>query len=162
MPTFRPGEGFSYSDTGYVVAGILVEHVTGRSLDEVYRGLVFAPFGMEETWLEGHEAGRRPEVAHQYRGELDWTTISPTIDSAGGRLVSTTADLARFVRGLWSEKIVDGARLDEMSGSTPEVSSPAVFRGLSGSSRSLDSSSPIAQSKSYAFHAQRLSPFSSL
>jgi D-alanyl-D-alanine carboxypeptidase len=123
-PTFRPGEGFSYSDTGYVVAGILVEQVTGRSLDEVYRELVFAPLGMEETWLEGHEAARRPEVAHQYTGELDWTTISPTIDWAGGGLVSTTADLARFVRGLWSEKIVDGAGLDEMTGWTPEVSFP--------------------------------------
>jgi D-alanyl-D-alanine carboxypeptidase len=83
--------------------------VTGRSLDEVYRELVFAPLGMEETWLEGHEAARRlegheaarrHEVAHQYTGELDWTTISPTIDWAGGGLVSTTADLARFVRGL--------------------------------------------------------------
>ena len=54
-PHFPPGQGFEYSDTGYVVAGILVEQVTGRPLHEVYRGLVFGPLGMDTTWLEGHE-----------------------------------------------------------------------------------------------------------
>jgi CubicO group peptidase (beta-lactamase class C family) len=67
-----------------VIAGILVEHVTGRPLHEVYRELVFDPLGMEGTWLEGHEPPRQREVAHHYSDELDWTTIAPTIDWAGG------------------------------------------------------------------------------
>jgi CubicO group peptidase (beta-lactamase class C family) len=36
-PQFAPGEGFEYSDTGYAIAGILVEQATGRQLHEVYR-----------------------------------------------------------------------------------------------------------------------------
>jgi D-alanyl-D-alanine carboxypeptidase len=48
-PSFASGEGFGSSDTGYVVAGMLVEQVTGRPLHQVYRELVFDPLGMERT-----------------------------------------------------------------------------------------------------------------
>ena len=123
-PRFPPGESFEYSDTGYVIAGILVEHVTGRPLREVYRELVFEPLGMESTWLEGHEPARKPRLAHHYSDELDWTTISPTIDWAGGGLVTTASDLARFVRGLWSGRIVDTRGLDELTLWTPCASFP--------------------------------------
>jgi CubicO group peptidase (beta-lactamase class C family) len=46
-PSFPPGQGFAYSDTGYVIAGVLVEQVTGRPLHQVYRELVFDPLGLE-------------------------------------------------------------------------------------------------------------------
>jgi D-alanyl-D-alanine carboxypeptidase len=123
-PHFPPGQGFEYSDTGYVVAGILVEQVTGRPLHEVYRELVFGPLGMDTTWLEGHEPARTPDAAHHYSGELDWTTISPTIDWAGGGLVTTAPDLARFVRALWSERIIGSRALDELTRWTPAASFP--------------------------------------
>jgi D-alanyl-D-alanine carboxypeptidase len=107
-----------------VVAGILVEQVTGRPLHEVYRELVFDPLGMDTTWLEGHEPARIPEAAHHYSGELDWTTISPTIDWAGGGLVTTAPDLACFVRELWSGGIVGSRALGELTRWTPAASFP--------------------------------------
>src|SRR5436190_10536960 len=70
-PAFAPGEGFEYSDTGYVIAAILVEQATDRPLHEVYREIVFDPLGMDSTWLEGHEPPRKRVVAHHYSGELD-------------------------------------------------------------------------------------------
>jgi D-alanyl-D-alanine carboxypeptidase len=42
-PSGPPGQGFEYSDTGYVVVGILLEQLTGQPLHEVYRELVFDP-----------------------------------------------------------------------------------------------------------------------
>jgi D-alanyl-D-alanine carboxypeptidase len=123
-PHFPPGRGFEYSDTGYVVTGIVVEQATGRPLHEVYRELVFDPLGMDTTWLEGYEPARRPEAAHHYSGELDWTTISPTIDWAGGGLVTTAPDLTRFVRALWSEQIIGSRALDELTRWTPAASFP--------------------------------------
>jgi D-alanyl-D-alanine carboxypeptidase len=123
-PRFPPGQGFEYSDTGYVVVGILVEQLTGRPLHEVYRKLVFDPLGMDTTWLEGHEPAREPEPAHHYSDELDWTTISPTIDWAGGGLVTTAPDLARFVRALWSGRIIDSRLLDDLTRWTPGASFP--------------------------------------
>jgi D-alanyl-D-alanine carboxypeptidase len=98
--------------------------VTGRPLHEVYRKLVFDPLGMDATWLEGHEAARKPEVAHHYSDELDWTSISATIDWAGGGLVTTAPDLARFVSGLWSERIIDSGALDDMTRWTQGASFP--------------------------------------
>jgi D-alanyl-D-alanine carboxypeptidase len=124
-PHFPPGQGFEYSDTGYVIAGILLEQATGRPLHEVYRELVFEPLGMDQTWLEGHEPGRKAEAAHHYSDELDWTTIAPTIDWAGGGLVTTASDLARFVRGLWSKRIIDSQGLDELTRWTPGASFPS-------------------------------------
>src|SRR3954452_13371340 len=123
-PAFAPGAGFAYSDTGYVITAILAEQVTGRPLHEVYRQLVFDPLEITSTWLEGHEPAMRPEAAHHYTDDLDWTTISPTIDWAGGGLVTTTADLARFVRGLWSRRIVNAQGLEEMTRWTPGASFP--------------------------------------
>ena len=63
-----------------MIAGILAEQATGRQLHEVYRELVFDPLGMDATWLEGYEPARSAPVAHHYTDELDWTTISPTVD----------------------------------------------------------------------------------
>jgi D-alanyl-D-alanine carboxypeptidase len=65
-PRFAPGEGFEYSDTGYVITGVLVQQVTGRPLHGVYRELVFGPLGMDSTWLEGHEPARKRQAAHNY------------------------------------------------------------------------------------------------
>ena len=127
-PPFPPGDGFQYSDTGFVIAGILVEQVTRRQLHEVYREIVFDPLGMDATWLEGYEPPRRREVAHHYTEELDWTSISPTIDWAGGGLVTTAADLARFLRGLWSERIVDSEGLGELTRWTPGAAFPPGHR----------------------------------
>jgi CubicO group peptidase (beta-lactamase class C family) len=107
-----------------VVAGILVEHGTGQPLHEVYRELVFDPLGMDTTWLEGHKPARTPDAAHHYSGELDWTAISPTIDWAGGGLVTTAPDLARFVRALWSERIIGSRALGELTRWTPAASFP--------------------------------------
>jgi D-alanyl-D-alanine carboxypeptidase len=123
-PSFRPGKGFEYSDTGFVVTGILVEQITGAALHEVYRELIFDPLGMDDTWLEGHEPARRQEVAHHYTGEIDWTTFSPTIDWAGGGLVTTTADLGRYVRALWAGGIVSAAELEQLTRWTPAASFP--------------------------------------
>jgi len=123
-PQFCPGAGFSYSDTGYVVAGILLEQVTGQPLHGVYRDVVFDPLGMAATWLEGHEPAREREVAHDYHGELDMTTLSPTIDWAGGGLVTTAPDLARFVRGLWSGAVLDSDGLEQLTRWTAGASFP--------------------------------------
>jgi hypothetical protein len=79
---------------------------------------------MNRSWLEGHEPARAPEVARHYTGELDWTTISPTIDWAGGGLITTMADLALFVRALWSERIIGSRALGELTRWTPGATFP--------------------------------------
>src|SRR5262249_32701779 len=54
--------------------------------------------------------------------------ISPTIDWAGGGLITTTADLARFVRALWSERIIGSGALGELTRWTPGAWFPPGHR----------------------------------
>jgi D-alanyl-D-alanine carboxypeptidase len=101
-----------------------MERVTGRPLHEIYREIVFGLLGMGKTWLEGHEPALVRDVAHHYHGDIDMTTLSPTIDWAAGGLVTTAPDLARFVRGLWSEAILDSDGLEQLTRWTPGASFP--------------------------------------
>jgi D-alanyl-D-alanine carboxypeptidase len=101
-----PGEGFSYSDSGYVVAGLIIQRALGQPLHVAMRRYIFDPVGMDGTWLEGHEEPLGPAVAHHYDGAIDLSEITPTWDWAGGGLVSTLADLARYTR----EVIRSGSR----------------------------------------------------
>src|SRR4051794_5488444 len=82
---------------------------------------------MNRTWLEGHEPAREVEDAHHYHGELDMTWLSPTIDWAAGGLATTASDLTSFVRGLWSEAIVDSEGLDQLMSWTARASFPPGY-----------------------------------
>jgi D-alanyl-D-alanine carboxypeptidase len=100
-PSSPPGTARTYTDTGFVLAGLIIESLARRPLHEAYRDLVLDPAGMADTWLESSsEAHRRPNIAsHDLEGH-DITTMDPTVDWAGGGLVSTAADLAAFLRAL--------------------------------------------------------------
>jgi len=105
-PYFRPGTGFHYSDTGYVLAGFIVEKVTGRPLAHAYRTLILDPLGMRDTYLEHWERARGGPLSHPYWGTVDTRFFNPTFDTfGGGGLVSTSADLTRFMRGLFGGRV---------------------------------------------------------
>ncbi len=99
-PYFEPGQGYHYSDTGYVLLGLIVERATGEPLHETYQELVFEPLGMDSTYQEGYEDPRGAELSHPYFEDVDAIVVNGTVDWASGGLVSTAADLRRFVRGV--------------------------------------------------------------
>jgi D-alanyl-D-alanine carboxypeptidase len=107
-PYFLPGTGFHYSDTGYVLLGLITEKVTGRPLAEAYRRFIRGPLRLRHTYLEHWErapAGEPPR-AHQYLDRYDTWGWNPTFDTfGGGGLVSTAGDLTKFIRGLFAGKV---------------------------------------------------------
>jgi D-alanyl-D-alanine carboxypeptidase len=115
-PHAPPGQGYpyNYSDTGYVLLGLIIEHLDGRPLHEAYRARILDPLGMHRTYLEGHEAHRGSEMSHPYEGDLDCAVIHGTADWAGGGLVSDVDDIARFAQALTRGEVVPSAWLDEM------------------------------------------------
>ena len=115
-PHFPPGEGYgyAYSDTGYVLLGLVIEHLDGAPLHESYRRRILQPLGMHGTYLEGHEAHRGPEMTHPHEGDLDCAPIHGTADWAGGGLVGDTRELAVFARALAEGRVVPQPQLDEM------------------------------------------------
>jgi CubicO group peptidase (beta-lactamase class C family) len=112
-PTSPPGTARAYTDTGFVLAGLIIQALTRRPLQEAYRELVLDPAGMADTWLESSdEAPRRRDVAPHDLDGHDITGMDPTVDWAGGGLVSTAADLAAFLRALTRGQLVSAPCLE--------------------------------------------------
>jgi D-alanyl-D-alanine carboxypeptidase len=111
---FPPGSNFSYGDTGYVVLGLAIESLTGGSLTEAYRSLIFDPLEMGDTYLEWREKARGPELSHHYDGDADLRGANISYDWAGGGLVTTAGDLIRFLRGLFGHRLFEAPWLDAM------------------------------------------------
>ena len=101
IPAKRPGSAFHYSDTNYVLLGRIIENVTGQPLHRVFRTMIFDRLGMNDTWLTYRENRRGEKPSHRFEGSEDLDNVRrQSADWAGGGLVSTTADLNRFLRGL--------------------------------------------------------------
>ncbi|MFV1883350.1 MAG: serine hydrolase domain-containing protein [Balneola sp.] len=118
-PLFEPGDQFSYSDTGYILLGEVIENLTGNSLGEAVRSLVdFEKLGLESTWWEKIEP--KPETAtdriHQYFQGNDTYDYDPSLDlNGGGGLVANTKDMALFYQKLFSGSVFEhSATLDTM------------------------------------------------
>jgi D-alanyl-D-alanine carboxypeptidase len=118
-PLGGPGEFYTYCDTGYVLLGGVIEHVSGQPMAAAVRELLnFESVGLTSTWwetLEPHPTGV-PERAHQFLGDLDTADFDPSYDLyGGGGIVSTVGDLARFYRALFTGGVyADPATADIM------------------------------------------------
>ena len=88
-PTSPPGTARAYTDTGFLLAGLIIEVLTGRPLQEAYRALVLDPAGMADTWLESSDEPprRRQIAAHDFQG----TTSPGWIRRSTGRAVGWSA-----------------------------------------------------------------------
>ncbi|MEU5429447.1 serine hydrolase domain-containing protein [Streptomyces olivoreticuli] len=123
---FAPGEKgkWGYSSTNYLVAGLIVEKVTGRPLAEQIDKRVIQKIGLRHTYFpapgettirERHPQGYRQESP----GALlrDVTEIAPSASWAGGAMVSTESDLSRFFSELLKgdgNRLLDKKQLDQM------------------------------------------------
>ncbi|MCD0449573.1 beta-lactamase family protein [Actinocorallia sp. API 0066] len=119
QPYFPPGEGFHYSDTGYVLVGMVIERVTGGSLADAYRTLVTEPLDLTATRLE--RPGAERVHAHAVIGGADTGDWNPTFDThGGGGLVSTAEDLAAFLRAVITGDFLTEASRAAFLTTTPE------------------------------------------
>ncbi|MFB4286222.1 serine hydrolase domain-containing protein [Nonomuraea sp. ATR24] len=123
---FEPGAGWSYSNTNYVLARLLIEQVTGRPVAEEMRRLILDPLGLTGTLQPTAETGVPAPHAHAYyRYEedgqartVDVTAQNPSWISSGGDMISTTADLHTFISALVGGRLLPAELLAEML--TPE------------------------------------------
>jgi D-alanyl-D-alanine carboxypeptidase len=116
-PVGAPGQRYRYSDTGYILLGLLVERLAGKPLHVVMRERILSALRMGDTWMSYREppAAGIPE-AHRYEDQLDLHgQRRQSADWASGGLVSSTRDLTRFARALASGRLfVNPATLDAM------------------------------------------------
>lgn len=103
---FAPGQEHQYSNTNYMLLGLIVERVSGKLLADFARERIFEPLGMKHTqFLHGYGT-LVPHRALSYvlsaSGGYEYVAFGDSMDGAGG-LVSTVGDLA-----LWDRNFYDG------------------------------------------------------
>jgi CubicO group peptidase (beta-lactamase class C family) len=116
----EPGTRWAYSNTAFVLLGLVIETVTGKPYAETFKRRLFEPAGLNDTAVD-NAADVVPHRASGYsphpggEGQFDnCSFISMTVPGAAGNLRSTADDLCRWHRALFAGKIVKPESLAEM------------------------------------------------
>lgn len=131
---FAPGEDVTYSNTNYILLGLLIEKLEQKPLYQVFDEKLFAPLGLVHTQF----AGKNPVPDGIVRGYIDLYSNLQVIEStynsgwdyytADGGLISNPYDMNNFFRALMNGEIITSASLNEMlTFATPKKTDPNFF-----------------------------------
>jgi D-alanyl-D-alanine carboxypeptidase len=125
-PLFPPGitKHTSYSNTNFVLAGLIVEAATGNSIGSELRSRIFRPLHLDNTSYQT-KPGLPSPYAHGYLvldkpPATDVTRLSPSLSPASGAIVSTADDVVDFYRALLSGHLLRPDLLQAMKTTTSE------------------------------------------
>ncbi|MFI5784068.1 serine hydrolase domain-containing protein, partial [Nocardia sp. NPDC051570] len=135
---FAPGTGWSYSNTNYILVGLLIEKITGTPYALQIYGRIVVPLGLWGTTVPGHWTGIPGPHAHGYTSYLgdgvvtvvDVTDQNPSAIYAAGEIVSTTRDLDTFMTALLGGRLLTPVLLAEMRKGHPFGPNPGYGLGL--------------------------------
>lgn len=131
--TNAPGERWSYSDTNYIILGLLIEQVTGRPYAQEVNRRILRPLGLSHTYFPGTSPYLRGPHMTGYvmaDGSLhDFTVFSPTSGWAAGEVISTAGDLNLFYRALLTGRLLNPALLTQMQTTVPIIPSMPEVAG---------------------------------
>jgi D-alanyl-D-alanine carboxypeptidase len=121
---FAPGTQQEYSNTDYIAAGLLIEHVTGHSwADEVTRRII-RPLHLTGTSIPGDDIHVPGPHVHGYEATADgWqdvTLANPSLQWSAASMISTADDLDRLTVALFQGRLVPEPQLEAMF-TVPEV-----------------------------------------
>lgn len=123
---FAPGAKWEYSNTNYLLAGLIVQKVTGRALAKEMDRRIIEPIGLRHTYFPapGDATIREPHPKGYYQDSAgaprrDGTELDPSWGWAAGQLISTNSDLNRFFGALLAGRLLPAAQLAEMRTTVP-------------------------------------------
>ena len=113
---FAPGERFEYSNSNYILLGLVLEAVTGKTYDDVLTERIFLPAGMRDTGLFPFDDADPAQAMRLARDGSGWKSAPHGFrgSSAGGGL-TTSGDMLRFARALVGGKLVSTTMLTAMT-----------------------------------------------
>ncbi len=114
---FGPGEKMSYSNSGYMVLGAIIEKVSGQSYEKFVAENLFAPAGMSDSGYDSNTAIIKRRASGYVRTPAGYTNagyLHMSIPHAAGALYATSGDLLKWQQALFAGKIVSKASLDRM------------------------------------------------
>jgi D-alanyl-D-alanine carboxypeptidase len=119
-PLFAPGTAFQYSDSNYVLLGLVMEEATGDSIGALLRKRILKPLGLTETSFPGGSAVLPKPHARGYtlQGQPsdqpgDATNYNPSYAFTAGEMISTIRDLFVYARATGTGKGLLTRRLQE-------------------------------------------------
>jgi D-alanyl-D-alanine carboxypeptidase len=139
-PLYPPGQTTqsTYSNTNYAILGLIVQAATGKTLQAELRRRIFKPFRLARTSYPVRSTTIAGRHAHGYfligaPPLVDVTGFSPSIAGAGGAIVSTVGDVARFYRALLAgQQVLPSRLLAAMKTTVPAHSDPGAPRARYG------------------------------
>ena len=101
-----PGEGYIYSNTNYILLGMIIEKITGEALSTQFRKRIFQPLAMSNSYIAPNENDIQ-ELARGYYQDFDITDFTTNFNwnNPAGGVISTLQDLEQFMRGLASGQL---------------------------------------------------------
>lgn len=137
-PLNEPGEGFHYSDTGYILLGLIIEEAADRSFYQEVEQRFLEPLNLDQITpsnrreLEGLAAGYTavdnplglPPKSTTAPGVMAW---NPAVEWTGGGFASSSRDLARWAKALYEGKAMKGDYLGELFRSVPVVAGETSY-----------------------------------
>ena len=111
---FQPGEGWAYSNSGYVVLTAIVEKAGGASYADFVAANLFQPLGMGDSGYDSHAAilpHRASGYAPTAGGIVNADYVDMSIPQGAGALYSTTRDLLKWEQGLFGGRLLSPASL---------------------------------------------------
>ncbi|MFF4505292.1 serine hydrolase domain-containing protein [Streptomyces sp. NPDC001401] len=135
--TSAPGAAYSYSNTNFVVAGMLIEKLTGHTVRTEYENRIIKPLKLRDTFylhpgakIPGRHA--RGYLAPDQRGAalIDATEQTMSWAQSAGAIISTTRDLNTFLSALLGGRLTSPSHLRQMERMVPVSSSQAYGLGL--------------------------------
>lgn len=106
---FQPGEGWDYSNSGYILLTAVVEKAGGKSYAEFVAENLFQPLGMSDSGYDSHAAilsRRASGYAPTARGIVNADYVDMSIPQGAGALYSTTRDLLKWEQGLFGGRLL--------------------------------------------------------
>ncbi|MFE3168567.1 serine hydrolase domain-containing protein [Streptomyces sp. NPDC059224] len=135
--TNAPGAAYSYSNTNFVVAGMLIEKLTGHSVRTEYENRVFEPLGLRDTFyvhpgtkIPGQHASGYLTADRAGAQPVDATDQTASWAQSAGAIISTARDLDTFYSALVRGKLMSAARLADMERFTRVNSTTSYGLGL--------------------------------
>lgn len=139
-PLFPTGTDFSYADTNYILVGMIIERVTGRTYYEVLTEQVLVPLALRETTpadrpdlpglVCGHTTPDNPFRVPNRTLVDGRYPMNPQVEWTGGGLITTAADLARWARALYAGEVLAPALRETMLQTGPSDLGEGVRYGL--------------------------------
>lgn len=140
QPPFAPGEGWEYSDTNYIVLGMVIERAGGEPYYDQLKKRILQKHGLNDTipvdsrtvpgLVQGYAGPDNPFGGSDEMIKDGKFAVNPQFEWTGGGLAVTATDLARWAKLLYEGSVIDPSLMDDLLDGVPAKLGPETKYGL--------------------------------